>query len=165
MQGGGTDLIFPHHFMSKIIAEDISSREFAAEYLHSGMVGLDGEKMSKSKGNLVFVHKLLEAKVDPMAIRFALMKSRYSSDRMWSSELLDVAVSEIAEIRKALAKLEVAPTKSVIEEMVEALADDLNTGRALEILMEWSRDSISGASGGTAGTMARFLDSALGLAL
>jgi L-cysteine:1D-myo-inositol 2-amino-2-deoxy-alpha-D-glucopyranoside ligase len=165
MQGGGSDLIFPHHFMSKIIAEDISGRDFAAEYVHSGMLGLDGEKMSKSRGNLVFVHKLLEEEVDPMAIRYALMRDRYSSDRMWSSELLDTATSEIEEIRQALAKMEVAPTSSVIEEIIRALADDLDTSAALKILLKWSRDSINGAIGGNAGVMARFLDSALGLAL
>jgi L-cysteine:1D-myo-inositol 2-amino-2-deoxy-alpha-D-glucopyranoside ligase len=165
LQGGGSDLIFPHHFMSKIIAEDIAEREFAAEYVHTGMIGLDGEKMSKSRGNLVFVHKLLEENVDPMVIRYALMKDKYATDRMWSNALLENATAEVAEVRMALAKMEVADTHGAIERMIQALSDDLNTPMAVEILLKWSRESIVGARGGNAGVMARFLDSALGLAL
>lgn len=165
LQGGGSDLIFPHHFMSKIIAEDIAKRDFAAQYIHTGMIGLDGEKMSKSRGNLVFVHKLLDAGIDPMVIRFALLKHHYSKDRMWSAHLLNESDDEVTIIRTALSKIEVAETDNVIREMVIALSENLDTPKVVNLLIDWSRHSLNGATGGSAGAMSRFLDSALGLVL
>ena len=165
LQGGGSDLIFPHHFMSRIIAEGIAKRDFAAQYVHTGMIGLDGEKMSKSRGNLVFVHKLIDEGIDPMVIRFALLKSHYSKDRMWSAQLLDESESDVNLIRTALSKMEVAETESVIKKMVMALSDNLDTPKVVKLLIDWSRESLNGATGGSAGTMSRFLDSAMGLAL
>jgi L-cysteine:1D-myo-inositol 2-amino-2-deoxy-alpha-D-glucopyranoside ligase len=68
IQAGGSDLVFPHHDLSA--AHSIAlGRPFAVSYAHAGMVALDGEKMSKSLGNLVFVHRLVREGVDPMAIR------------------------------------------------------------------------------------------------
>ena len=64
--------------MTKIITEKIAGKNFAAEFVHVGMLGLDGEKMSKSKGNLVFVHKLLDEGWDPIVIRYALINRKYS---------------------------------------------------------------------------------------
>ena len=165
LQGGGSDLIFPHHFMSRIIAEGIAKRDFAAQYVHTGMIGLDGEKMSKSRGNLVFVHKLIDEGIDPMVIRFALLKSHYSKDRMWSAQLLDESESDVNLIRSALSKMEVAETESFIKKMVMALSDNLDTPKVVNLLIDWSKESLNGATGGSAGTMSRFLDSAMGLAL
>ena len=74
VQGGGTDLVFPHHEMSASEAQVATgSRPFARAYVHQAMVGLDGEKMSKSKGNLVLVSTTRDSGVDPMAIRLALL--------------------------------------------------------------------------------------------
>ena len=73
IQGGGSDLIFPHHEMCAAQAHVITGKELASTYVHAGMIGLDGEKMSKSKGNLVFVSRLVASGVDPMAIRWALI--------------------------------------------------------------------------------------------
>ena len=74
VQGGGNDLIFPHHECSAAHAERLTGEApFADHYVHAGMIGLDGEKMSKSQGNLVFVSRLRADKVDPMAVRLALM--------------------------------------------------------------------------------------------
>ncbi len=59
VEGGGSDLAFPHHEMSASHAQVATGeRPHARAYVHAGMVGLDGEKMSKSRGNLVFVSKL-----------------------------------------------------------------------------------------------------------
>ena len=165
LQGGGTDLIFPHHFMTKVIAEEISKRTFAAEYIHTGLIGLDGEKMSKSRGNLVFVHKLLEDGIDPMIIRFALLKEHYANERMWSNALLESAEIEVAKIRSVLSKIEVVDPTPYIELMIKDLADDLNTENAINSLLKWCEESDNGGSGANPGAMARFLDSALGLAL
>ena len=87
VQGGGSDLIFPHHEMCAAEARVATDQPFAQAYVHSGMVGLDGEKMSKSKGNLVFVSKLRAAGVDPMAIRLALLAHHYRDDWDWTDEV------------------------------------------------------------------------------
>ncbi len=84
VQGGGRDLIFPHHEMCAAEARVATGQGFARAYLHSGMVGLDGEKMSKSRGNLVFVSTLRNSGVDPMAIRLALLSHHYREDWMWT---------------------------------------------------------------------------------
>jgi L-cysteine:1D-myo-inositol 2-amino-2-deoxy-alpha-D-glucopyranoside ligase len=80
VQAGGSDLVFPHHEMCASEARVATDQPFAQVYVHSGMVGLDGEKMSKSKGNLVLVSRLREAGVDPMAIRLALLSQHYRTD-------------------------------------------------------------------------------------
>lgn len=165
LQGGGSDLIFPHHFMSAAQSKALTGKPFAFAYMHAGMVGLDGEKMSKSKGNLVFVSKLLADGVDPMTIRYALLTSHYSADRMWSNEILTSALSDISNLRESLSRELVAPTDSVISKMADCLADDLNTPAALKVLQEWHRETQNGAVGGSPGELARALDSLLGLAL
>ena len=114
IQGGGSDLIFPHHYMSEQIVRAAYGRGFANNYVHSAMIHLDGEKMSKSKGNLVFVSKLLNQGIDPMVIRWALLSGHYQQDRSWSDELLQKSSSEISLLRSALAQSEVAETKELI---------------------------------------------------
>ena len=85
VQGGGSDLLFPHHEMSAAHAEVATGEwPFARAYVHAGMVGLDGEKMSKSRGNLVLVSRLRESGTDPTALRLALLAAHYRADRDWS---------------------------------------------------------------------------------
>src|SRR3954466_13100731 len=97
VQGGGSDLLFPHHEHSAIEAEAATGVwPFARIYVHAGMVGLDGEKMSKSRGNLVFVSKLLAAGADPRTIRLALLADHYRTDRMWVGEALDAGRARLA---------------------------------------------------------------------
>ena len=163
IQGGGSDLIFPHHEMCAAQAHLLSGKELAASYVHTGMIGLDGEKMSKSKGNLVFVSRLVAAGTDPMAIRIALMSDHYRHDRMWSNELLEKAQAQFAQIRKAFEGSSVAPTDFVIEKIIEALSDDLNTPEVLSILAHWSSSSLSGVTGGSASELRDALDSLLGI--
>ena len=165
LQGGGTDLIFPHHFMSAALAKALTTEEFADAYLHAAMVGLDGEKMSKSKGNLVFVSKLLNDGTDPMVLRHALLSEKYSEDRMWSVETLNSSSTRIAKLRSALSRIECAPTDEVIHAIAHSIASDLDSPTALETLDKWADDSINGESGGSVGELSRFIDSALGLAL
>ena len=89
VQGGGSDLVFPHHEYSAVHAEALTAtKPFARAYVHAAMIGLDGEKMSKSRGNLVFVSKLRGEGVDPMAIRLALLSGHYRTDRAWTPDLL-----------------------------------------------------------------------------
>lgn len=165
IQGGGSDLIFPHHEMSAAQAKSINGKEFASNYVHSGMIGLDGEKMSKSKGNLVFVSRLLQEGVDPMAIRTALMSHHYRQDHMWQTLDLSKAEEFLDGLRISLARMEVAPTDGVINEIIAALADDLDTPRALQALQNWIDATANGAVGGSAGELGRAIDALLGIAL
>ena len=165
LQGGGTDLVFPHHFMSAALAKALTKQDFAQAYLHAAMVGLDGEKMSKSKGNLVFVSKLLKEGTDPMTLRHALLSERYSEDRMWSQETLQRSEERVVRLRSALSRIECAPTDGVIQLVAQSIADDLNTPSALDALDKWASESLVGQSGGSVGEISRFIDNALGLAL
>ena len=164
IQGGGNDLIYPHHFMSAVQVKAMTGQHFARGYVHTGLIGLDGEKMSKSKGNLVFVSKLLQEGVDPVVIRYALLGDHYSQDRMWSSEKLFRATSEVEAIRSALSRQEVAPTTEVVHAIVVALANNLDTPSVVKTIAEWVRATEQGATGGSTGEIARAFDSALGLA-
>ena len=104
VQGGGSDLIFPHHEHSAAHAEALTGEHpFARHYVHAGMIGLDGEKMSKSRGNLVLVSKLRGAGVDPMAIRLALLDGHYRADREWTGGRLPAAEARLARWRAAAA--------------------------------------------------------------
>ena len=164
IQGGGSDLIFPHHFMSAIQVKAMTGQQFARGYVHTGMVGLDGEKMSKSKGNLVFVSKLLQEGIDPVVIRFALQQSHYSEDRMWSDANLESATQVVERFRSALSRNEVAPTTELSHQILAALAQNLDTPRVMQLLQDWVEATEEGQVGGSTGELARLLDSALGLA-
>ena len=165
IQGGGSDLIFPHHEMSAAQARAMNGKKFATNYVHAGMIGLDGEKMSKSKGNLVFVSQLLRDGVDPMAIRIALMSHHYREDHMWESAELREAKSFLDELQVALSRMEVAPTDVVIEEIISALSHDIDTPRALKALKSWIVDTNQGAVGGKPGELSRAMDALLGIAI
>jgi L-cysteine:1D-myo-inositol 2-amino-2-deoxy-alpha-D-glucopyranoside ligase len=165
LQGGGSDLIFPHHFMSAQIVKAAYGQDFAKYFVHSAMIGLDGEKMSKSKGNLVFVSKLLEAKVDPMVIRWALLKGHYQEDRAWSNELLNTAESEINQIRRSLSKSEVSNAAELISGLILDISNNLDTPSALNRLLDWSEKSDNNGDVNQSGLVSRAIDSLLGLAL
>ena len=165
IQGGGSDLIFPHHEMCAAQAQMLAGKPLASTYVHAGLIGLDGEKMSKSKGNLVFVSKLVAAGRDPMAIRWALMKDHYRQDRMWTDELLVAAESELIALRSCLAQDDVAPTSDLIEKIVDALSDDLNTKGVISVLNTWVERTQSGDTGGDAQSLVRALDALLGIKL
>jgi|ERR1035441_3263991 L-cysteine:1D-myo-inositol 2-amino-2-deoxy-alpha-D-glucopyranoside ligase len=116
VQAGGTDLAFPHHEMSASHARVAlggaggpAGPVFARCYAHAGMVRLDGEKMSKSRGNLVFVSRLLAAGNDPMAIRLAIIAHHYAEDWDWTEQGLAAASARLARWRRAVALATTAP--------------------------------------------------------
>jgi L-cysteine:1D-myo-inositol 2-amino-2-deoxy-alpha-D-glucopyranoside ligase len=173
VQGGGSDLIFPHHEMCASHAQVVdSSAPFAQAYAHCGMVGYLGEKMSKSKGNLVFVSALRNAEIDPMAIRLVLLQHHYRTDWEWTDELLFAAVDTIGQWRKALALGAGAPAGPVMTEVLAAIADDLDAPRAVKAVQAWV-DATLGAPGhlaehsdeDAAAQLRLVLDAALGLKL
>ena len=163
IQGGGSDLIFPHHEMCAAQAHVISGKPLASSYVHAGMIGLDGEKMSKSKGNLVFVSKLVAAGRDPMAIRWALMKNHYREDRMWTDQLLVEAELDLSALRSCLAQPDVAMTKELIGTIIEFMADDLNTSSIIDSINSWVSRTQSGETGGDSESLINVLDALLGV--
>ena len=165
IQGGGSDLIFPHHEMSAAQGAILRGQPFASHYVHAGMIGLDGEKMSKSKGNLLFVSKMVESGTDPMIIRWALLNRNLYHDFMWSDETLVLAEEQVAKVRSALSRIECAPTKEVISAIVDKMSNNLDTQGAITEILDWSDRTSHGVEGGKPGELSRFLDSFLGLAL
>jgi L-cysteine:1D-myo-inositol 2-amino-2-deoxy-alpha-D-glucopyranoside ligase len=165
IQGGGSDLIFPHHEMSASQCALMTNKEFATHYVHTGMIGLDGEKMSKSLGNLVFVSTLINEGVSPAAIRWALFTSHFTEDRMWTRQMIDDATRWIDRLRTAMSRVDVAPTTPIINGIVQGLSKNLDTAAVLRLIKEWVIETEEGKSGGEAGELSRALDTILGLAL
>ncbi|AWK72434.1 cysteine--1-D-myo-inosityl 2-amino-2-deoxy-alpha-D-glucopyranoside ligase [Rhodococcus oxybenzonivorans] len=143
VQGGGSDLIFPHHEYSAAHAESVTGdRRFARHYVHTGMIGLDGEKMSKSRGNLVFVSKLRGEGVDPAAIRLGLLSGHYRQDRPWTEQVLADAHTRL-KLWKDAADLKSAQSATdTIVRLRQHLADDLDTPKALDALDGWARRAL-----------------------
>lgn len=164
IQGGGSDLIFPHHEMSAAQARVLTGKPFAQFFVHAGMVGLDGEKMSKSKGNLVFVSQLIQSGIDPMVIRLALLSHKYSQDHMWHSSEIEKSQALFDLLRLQLSRMEVAPTDLVINQIIGALSNDLDTPSAIAALSRWIQETQDGLTGGHPGELSRALDALLGLA-
>ncbi|TDC93163.1 cysteine--1-D-myo-inosityl 2-amino-2-deoxy-alpha-D-glucopyranoside ligase [Saccharopolyspora aridisoli] len=138
VQGGGSDLIFPHHEFSAAHAEALSGDfPFAKHYVHSGMIGLDGEKMSKSRGNLVFVSRLRGDRVDPMAIRLALLDGHYRQDRSWTADALTSGAARLARWREAVALTSGPAAAEAIAGLRASLSNDLDTSGALRAVDSW----------------------------
>ncbi len=168
VQGGGSDLIFPHHEHSAAHAEALTrSAPFAQHHVHTGMIGLDGEKMSKSRGNLVLVSKLRAARVDPMAVRLALLDGHYRADREWTGGRLPSAEVRLARWRAAAAAQAAPDASGLLATVRAALADDLDTGAAIATIDTWVSAALRGEGDdpGAPSLMARTVDALLGVAL
>ena len=161
VQAGGRDLAFPHHEMSASHARVAlgalagpGEPVFARRYVHAGMVRLDGEKMSKSQGNLVFVSRLLAQGVDPMAIRLAVLAHHYREDWDWTEAGLAAAQARLDRWRAALAAAagepgpaagqagpvagEAVPAAALLATVRERMADDLDAPGALAAVDAWA---------------------------
>jgi L-cysteine:1D-myo-inositol 2-amino-2-deoxy-alpha-D-glucopyranoside ligase len=168
VQGGGSDLLFPHHEMSAAEAQVVDpAHRFARAYVHAGMVGLDGEKMSKSRGNLELVSRLREQAVDPMAIRLALLGHHYRSDWEWTRGDLQEAEGLLTKLRDAVARDSGAPTDEVLTAVLVAMATDLDAPGALITLDTWATATLAGdrSEPGAGEVVRRLTDAALGVAL
>ncbi|MGI8881207.1 MAG: cysteine--1-D-myo-inosityl 2-amino-2-deoxy-alpha-D-glucopyranoside ligase [Jatrophihabitans sp.] len=165
VQGGGSDLAFPHHEHSASHARTATGEPtFARLYVHAGMIGLDGEKMSKSRGNLVFVSKLRAAGVDSMAVRLALLDGHYRADREWIGGRLRGAEARLARWRTAVSRPCTADPVQAIAQVRAALSDDLDTGSALVAIDRWAESAEETVDGGGAAITAA-VDALLGVAL
>ena len=154
VQAGGSDLTFPHHDLGSGHSWAVANRPHARHYAHTGMVGLDGHKMSKSRGNLVLVSKLRAAGVDPAAIRLAIMSQHYRSDWFWTDELLERAIERLDLFRRAVAVADGDDDSAALEMLDRTralLAQDLDAPAALDELQLWAEDALVAAEHAEAG--------------
>ncbi len=159
LNGGGSDLVFPHHELSAAHSAALTGRDWSHSYSHAGMVALDGEKMSKSRGNLVFVSRLVADGIDPRAIRLALLAHHYRSDWEWMQGGLTEATTRLSGWQ-AWAATPAGTDSQVLERLRTALCDDLDTPRALELI---DSEVASGTSPST--TTIDAIDALLGIRL
>jgi len=133
VHGGGRDLVFPHHECETAQSESVTGRPFVGHWLHVGLVGLDGTKMSKSLGNLVFVRDLLE-EWEPAAVRLALLDHHYRHDWEWTEHDMPRAAERLAAWRAPGTPVADRPADAGLEAVRAALDDDLDTPAALRAL-------------------------------
>lgn len=142
LHGGGTDLIFPHHECEAAQSEAATGEPFVRHWVHQAMVRMDGEKMSKSLGNIVFVSELRKT-WDPRVIRLAVLKHHYRTSWEWRGELLSEAAERLERWSGAASghaagnrERDVAPHDGALEAVRAALDDDLDTGGAIRAIDE-----------------------------
>jgi len=165
VQGGGSDLAFPHHEMSAAEAQAaFDGLTFAGAYMHAGMVAFEGEKMSKSKGNLVFVSTLRKAGTNPMAIRLALLAHHYRSDWEWTGADLARAEARLSAWTNALRHASAQQAHQLTSVVRACLSNDLDAPSALEAIDAWTVGWRQGDGAG-ADAVRRLLDARLGIVL
>ncbi|HWL34695.1 MAG TPA: cysteine--1-D-myo-inosityl 2-amino-2-deoxy-alpha-D-glucopyranoside ligase [Frankiaceae bacterium] len=167
LHGGGTDLVFPHHEMSAAEAScALGVWPFVRHWAHNAMVALNGEKMSKSKGNLVFVRHL-RLDHDPMAIRLALLNHHYGSDWEWFHSDITAAGERLDRWRAAVAAPNGPDAGGLVDAVRRHLADDLNTPAAVAAIDRWVAETLrTGGRDATAPALVAGLsDSLLGVVL
>jgi L-cysteine:1D-myo-inositol 2-amino-2-deoxy-alpha-D-glucopyranoside ligase len=158
VQGGGSDLVFPHHEMGAGHAYSLSGVPLAEHFAHAGMVGLDGEKMSKSKGNLVLVSKLRAAGEEPAAIRLAILAHHYRSDWSWTAEGFAEAKERLERWRSALAVAPAGSAAPLMADMRAALSADLDAPAALAAVDSWAALALAGGDAASAADRALVSD-------
>lgn len=168
VQGGGSDLAFPHHEMCAAQARIATGSEpFAEHFVHAGMVGYEGHKMSKSRGNLVFVSRVRADGVDPMVIRVALLAHHYRSDWEWTDADLTGARDRVRRWRLALRAPRGPAVDALIADVRRRLADDLDTPGVLTLIDDWAAEALAGAGSDEMAPdlIGRLLDTLLGVDL
>jgi len=164
LHGGGTDLIFPHHECEIAQSESLTGKPLSRHWMHSAMVNYEGEKMSKSLGNLVFVSDLLKV-ADPRAIRLALIRHHYRSGFEWYDTDLDEAVALLHRLLAAASKPDGPDPTSFADRVRDAIDSDLDAPRALEALDDLASAILSGGSDTRAPEVLRDLGMLLGVDL
>lgn len=142
VQGGGDDLRFPHHEFSAAHATAATGMPLAHVYSHVSLVSYQGHKMSKSRGNLVFISKLLDSGADPSAVRLGLLAHHYRTEWEWFDSDLEIATRRLHAWRQGFARTsaEALSAQSVVQQLRAALANDLDTPVMLAALdAAWDR--------------------------
>jgi L-cysteine:1D-myo-inositol 2-amino-2-deoxy-alpha-D-glucopyranoside ligase len=136
-------------------------------FVHAGLVGYEGEKMSKSRGNLVFVSKLRAAGVEGAAIRLALLGQHYGTDWEYTDAVLTRAQERLAAWRAAVSRPDGPDATETLAEVRAALAEDLNAPAALAAVDAWTarQEASGGSDPGAPGVISRLSDALLGVAL
>ncbi|HEX5616714.1 MAG TPA: cysteine--tRNA ligase, partial [Acidimicrobiia bacterium] len=164
LHGGGTDLIFPHHECEIAQSESITGVQFSRHWMHSAMVNYEGEKMSKSLGNLVFVSDLVKA-ADPRAIRLALLRHHYRSGLEWYDTDLEEGNALLHRLLAAAERDDGPDPRPFAAAVRDALDDDLDTPRALDTLDDLASAILSGGGDTSAPGVFRDTAALLGLDL
>ncbi len=164
LHGGGTDLIFPHHECEVAQSESITGETFSRHWVHSAMVSYEGEKMSKSLGNLVFVSDLLKT-ADPRAIRLALLHHHYRAGFEWHDTDLDDGTALLHRLLAAAERPDGADPRPYAARVRAAIDHDLDAPRALEALDDLASAVLSGGGDPTAPAVLRELSGLLGVNL
>jgi L-cysteine:1D-myo-inositol 2-amino-2-deoxy-alpha-D-glucopyranoside ligase len=134
IQGGGKDLIFPHHSMSEEQNSALGFGELALNYCHVGMVSYQGSKMSKSKGNLIFVHELIAEGISPMVIRLVLMQHHWRSDWEYEREMIDQSKSLLTELSRKFRGKFISQNDQ--DNIIKIMLNDLDVPKVLIFLKE-----------------------------
>ena len=152
IHGGGADLIFPHHECEIAQSESINGERFSRYWIHAGLVAYQGTKMSKSLGNLVFVSDLRK-EIDPRAIRLALMAHHYRSDFEWFDEEGPRAQRDLELLIRSGGGVEPVSEGSLIDEVRDALDNDLDTPRICDLLLREAQAIEEGTSSSPQGCL------------
>ncbi|MGQ0824088.1 MAG: cysteine--tRNA ligase [Actinomycetota bacterium] len=164
LHGGGTDLIFPHHECEIAQSEALTGEPFARHWLHSAMVNYEGEKMSKSLGNLVFVSDLLKV-ADPRAIRLALTRHHYRHGFEWFDTDLEEGTAMLRRLEVAATQPDGPDPAPFARRVRDAIDDDLDTPGALDALDDLASAILSGGGDPSAPVVLRELAQLLGVEL
>jgi L-cysteine:1D-myo-inositol 2-amino-2-deoxy-alpha-D-glucopyranoside ligase len=164
LHGGGTDLIFPHHECEIAQSESLTGETFAKHWLHSSMVTYEGEKMSKSLGNLVFVSDLLKS-ADPRAIRLALLRHHYRHGFEWYDSDLAEGSALLRRLIAAAERDTGPDPRKLAQRVRDAIDNDLDTPRALDALDDLASAILSGGDDPSARTTLCELGQLLGINL
>jgi L-cysteine:1D-myo-inositol 2-amino-2-deoxy-alpha-D-glucopyranoside ligase len=142
LHGGGSDLIFPHHECERAQSEAATGQQFVKHWMHVAMVSMDGHKMSKSRGNLVFVDKL-RTKHDPMAIRLGLIEHHYRTEWEWDDGLMARNESRLAQWKSAANVGNSDGDSGLLAEVRSALDNDLDSPTAVQLIDAASKNGVA----------------------
>jgi L-cysteine:1D-myo-inositol 2-amino-2-deoxy-alpha-D-glucopyranoside ligase len=162
LHGGGTDLIFPHHECEIAQSEAVTGQPFVRHWLHSAMVAYEGEKMSKSLGNLVFISDLREH-ADPRAIRLALLHHHYRSGFEWHDTDIQDGTALLHRLIAAATRPDGPDPAPFAARVRDAIDDDLDAPRALDALGELADAILSGGSDASAPRVLTELSALIGV--
>ena len=142
LHGGGSDLIFPHHECERAQSEAATGQPFVKHWMHVAMVSMDGHKMSKSRGNLVFVDKL-RTQHDPMAIRLGLIEHHYRTEWEWDDGLMARNEARLAQWKSAAHVGNSDGDSGLLAEVRSALDNDLDSPTAVQLIDAAAKNGVA----------------------
>ncbi|WP_100404166.1 cysteine--tRNA ligase [Bacillus sp. FJAT-42315] len=156
IHAGGQDLAFPHHENEIAQSEALTGKPFARYWMHNGYINIDNEKMSKSLGNFVLVHDIIQ-QIDPQVLRFFMLSVHYRHPINYNEELLEQAKTSLDRLKTAYENLKhrkqtstnltegnekwLAKIQEIHQAFTQEMDDDFNTANAISILFELSKQA------------------------